>query len=105
MDRQPRNIEQLVEAQIKRWMAQQAAQNASGHDPDAATATAPAITVSREFGSRGEQLARLVAERMGFGCWDKELLSEIARSAGVPRQLLEGLDEHRRTGVERFVER
>lgn len=103
MDRQPRGIEQLVESQIRRWVLAHEKRRAGGEDEEVQTPPA-SITVSREFGAQGERLARIVAERMQFSCWDTELLSAIAKSTQAPLRLLESLDEHRRTGIEKFVE-
>jgi len=105
MDKQPRHIEQIVEQQIKRWMATDAAlREAAERAATRPAAPPPPITVSREFGAQGEQIARLVAERMGFACWDKELLTPIAASTQAPMQLLQALDERRRTAIERVVD-
>lgn len=38
------------------------------------------ITVGREFGSGGRRLAKLVAEELGFKYYDKEIITEIAKS-------------------------
>jgi cytidylate kinase len=105
VDKQPRGIEQLVESQIRLWMANQEAKKRGPSAAEGGAPTrAPPVTVSREFGALGEQLARLLAERMSFSCWDTELLSAIAQSTQAPMRLLEALDEHRRTGIEKFVE-
>lgn len=100
MDRQPRSIEQLVEDQIRRWMASHTRQVGAAPPP----VRHRVITVSREYGSQGERLARLVAERMGWTCWDQELLHEVSKSTLAPARLLETLDEHRRTSIEALAE-
>lgn len=41
------------------------------------------ITVSRELGSEGTDIAHMVAERLGYECLDRELIAAIAREAGV----------------------
>ena len=91
MDRQPRNIEAIVEQQVRRWELERQRREASK--------PRPAITVSREFGARGADLARLVAERLGWKCWDRELLHEIAQHAKASETLFETLDEHRRDAI------
>lgn len=42
-----------------------------------------AITIGRQFGSGGRELGRLIASRLGIDYYDKELLIESARLAGV----------------------
>src|SRR5262249_39944935 len=39
------------------------------------------ITIDREFGSGGPDIAKLLAERLGWKLWDQSLTSEIARLA------------------------
>lgn len=41
------------------------------------------ITIGRQFGSGGRELGRKLAERFGIEYYDKNLLMEAARSAGV----------------------
>lgn len=38
-----------------------------------------AITIEREFGCRGSEIASLVAGRLGWSLWDERLTQEIAR--------------------------
>jgi len=50
----------------------------------AASTVAPklTITISREFGSGGREIGRLVAERLGIGFYDKELIRLTAEKSG-----------------------
>lgn len=52
-----------------------------------------AITVSRQMGSRGEELALQVAERLGWQRVCRDLINQAARSAGVPQVALAEIDE------------
>ncbi len=51
------------------------------------------ITVGRTFGSGGRVLGRMLAERLGIGFYDKRLLLEAARQAGLAPELFERNDE------------
>lgn len=51
------------------------------------------VTVGRQFGSGGREFARLVADRFGIAYYDKELLLEAARHAGVDPGFFERSDE------------
>ncbi|MEA3345838.1 MAG: cytidylate kinase-like family protein [Chloroflexota bacterium] len=51
------------------------------------------ITVSRELGSKGTEIAHMVAERMGYECVDRELIADIAREAGVEEAHVSGKEE------------
>lgn len=51
------------------------------------------ITVGRQFGSGGRELARHLADAFGIRYYDKELLLEAARHAGVDAGFFERSDE------------
>ncbi len=51
------------------------------------------ITVGRQFGSGGRELARHIADRFGIGYYDKELLLEATRHAGVDEGFFARSDE------------
>ena len=51
------------------------------------------VTVGRQFGSGGRELGRKLADRMGVKYYDKELLSEAAKRAGVSEEFFEKSDE------------
>lgn len=61
----------------------------------------PVITLSRQYASGGSEIARLVAQRLGWELVDNELVDRVARLAGLPREEVEQHDE-RVTG---FMER
>jgi cytidylate kinase len=52
-----------------------------------------AITVSRQAGSGGAEIARAVGERLGWQVYDGELLIRIAEEKGLSTRLVEHLDE------------
>jgi cytidylate kinase len=51
------------------------------------------ITIEREFGSGGAQIAKLLAEQMGWKLWDQLLTTEIARMAECDRCEVERREE------------
>ncbi|MBO4955154.1 MAG: cytidylate kinase-like family protein [Muribaculaceae bacterium] len=51
------------------------------------------VTIGRSFGSGGRELGRRLAERLGAKYYDKELLSEAARAAGVGEEFFKRSDE------------
>jgi cytidylate kinase len=51
------------------------------------------ITISRELGSRGTDVAHMVAEKLGYECLDRELIADIAREAGVEEARISGKEE------------
>jgi len=51
------------------------------------------ITIEREYGCGGGDIAQLVARRLGWKLWDQSLTEEIARLARCPRAVAEGREE------------
>lgn len=52
------------------------------------------ITISREFGSGGRTIGKLLAERLGVAYYDKELVKHIAMETGFDPQYIEEHGEH-----------
>ncbi len=52
-----------------------------------------AITISRQMGSRGDELAHQVAERLNWQCVGYELINQAALAAGAPHVALAEIDE------------
>ena len=92
------NILQIVERQCRLWGLQQETQCIEAED------SFPVITVSRQFGARGEALARLIGERIGFTVWDAELVHTVAEETGASEAILKSLDEHHRKMIEDAIE-
>lgn len=63
----------------------------------------PFITISREPGSGGKPVAKLLAKQLNFDFYDKKIIEEVAKSVKQRRELLEGIDERGRTAVEDLV--
>jgi len=51
------------------------------------------ITVEREYGSGGGDIARLLADRLGWKLWDQLLTEEIARLVDCPKSIVESHEE------------
>lgn len=52
------------------------------------------ITISREFGSGGRTIGRMVAQRLGIPFYDKELVDQIAVESGFAPKFVEENGEH-----------
>jgi cytidylate kinase len=52
------------------------------------------ITISRQFGSGGRTVGRLVAEKLGIPFYDKELVDHIALESGFAPKFVEEHGEH-----------
>lgn len=51
------------------------------------------ITIEREYGCGGAEIAQLVSERLGWKLWDQKLTEEIARLANCPKAVVEEREE------------
>lgn len=58
-----------------------------------------ALTISREVGSRGDELAALVARQLGWKVISRELINAAAVAAGVPQVALAEVDELSLLGI------
>lgn len=56
------------------------------------------ITISRQFGSGGRTVGRLVADALGYPFFDKELVDQIALESGFAPKYIEENGEHSPTG-------
>ena len=55
------------------------------------------ITIERQYGSGGREVARILSERLGIPCYGRELLAVTAADNGISIEELKKLDE-KRTG-------
>ncbi len=51
------------------------------------------IAISREFGSEGHEIARIIAEDLGLKLYDRSMLDEMADNMGIKVEVLEKHDE------------
>ena len=52
------------------------------------------ITISREFGSGGRTIGKLVAEHLGIRCYDAELLQKLAAESGFDESYVKEAGEY-----------
>jgi cytidylate kinase len=90
-----RNLDELVERQVRLWEAERRAQ--------APEPRGPCIALSRLPRAGAADLGRQIAELLDYGLFDIEIVDRIARELGVQRRLVAGLDEHVSSGIERYV--
>ena len=51
------------------------------------------ITIERQYGSGGREVARILSERLGIPCYGRELLAVTAADNGISIEELKKLDE------------
>lgn len=68
-----------------------------------AVVSARVVCISRELGAGGEQIGRLVAERLGLQYVDEEVIARAAQRGGVDSSVLADT-EHRKSRLLRIVD-
>ena len=53
------------------------------------------ITIGREHGSGGHEIARALGEALGYACYDKEIVDRAAENSHFSREVLASFDEKR----------
>lgn len=73
------------------------------HEQQSLNAQMRAITISREYGSGGGEIARRVAARLGWQLVDHEMVVRIAQSLGVSESEIEQQDEYSESFASRIL--
>ena len=63
------------------------------------------ITVSREYGSRGEEITQKVAKALGYSYFDKDILADVARIANTTEDEIRQYDEKDEPGLHTFLKK
>lgn len=61
------------------------------------------ITVSREYGSRGEEITQKVASELGYSYFDKDIIANVARIANATEDEIRQFDEKDQHGLHTFL--
>lgn len=72
--------------------------------PARRAAGGPYLTISRELGSGGDAVARLVAEKLGWPLFDREIIEAIAEKTHVREELVAQFDEHVRSALDTYMQ-
>jgi cytidylate kinase len=94
------SVAQLASRQIRLWEALKESRQASPPAPK----VRPSITLSREAGVGVSRLAERLTVPLHFSIWDHQIIEFVANTVGVRRQLIESLEEHQQSAVERWVD-
>ena len=63
------------------------------------------ISIGREYGSGGHEIAMKIAEKYGLPLYDHNILDQIAKDRGLDVKVLEEYDEKKRNIVDRSTRR
>ncbi|MBD3168392.1 MAG: hypothetical protein GF307_02840 [candidate division Zixibacteria bacterium] len=95
------SLEAIVDKQIRRWELEKTRAAEEGVPlPE----IKPLITVSRQQGSRGSYLAKVLAERLDYQLFHRELIDFICKDAGCRKRLIELLDENVQPQLQLWLE-
>ena len=100
----PRSIEAIIDRQLRRWEHERQEARPPGLADDGPRLAQPIITVSRQHGSRGRDLAARLAERFQYTLLHRDVIDRISQSTGHTRRLLAALDEHSRSQLAIWVD-
>jgi cytidylate kinase len=100
----PASIEAIIDRQLRRWEHERKVARVGNAVTEPRAVTHPVITVSREHGSRGREIAAGLAERFQYTLLHRNAIERISESTGYTRRLLESLDEHARSWIQESVD-
>lgn len=52
------------------------------------------VTISREFGSGGRTIGKMVADKLGYKFYDSEIIDLVIEDTGLSREIVERYDEY-----------
>ncbi len=80
--------ERLIGKQMRRWEIDNRLRQRFEQDETECGMTTPVVTVSRQWGSGGTNIAKLVAKELDFKFYDREIIDHVAELAGAkPTQI------------------
>jgi len=84
----------LTEGKLRSWIiAQQELRQQQEQEETPTVAKLPVITISRQLGSNGTEIAKQLGHELGWDVWHNEIIDKIANDANVHRQMVALLDE------------
>jgi hypothetical protein len=95
------NVDHFVNRQILLWQEERKIAERKGIEGK--SVQQPMVCVSREYGARGAEMGRMVAEQLGFRFYSQELIHDVAQEAHVREQLVESLDERVQDSISVWV--
>ena len=102
------DIRGFVDRQIRRWnIERQALERRQEEVADTAVRPPdlrPVLTLSRQHGSRGRELAKVLSHELKLGAFDRQVIEFISRDGGVKSSVVKALDEQERSNLEVWVE-
>lgn len=88
-----REQDELVGKQMRCWELSKQLRQRFQRDEQEHRSAPCVLTVSRQWGSGGTNIASLVAQELGFELYDKEILNQVAERLGAEPKHIEQHDE------------
>ncbi len=88
-----RLTDKLIQRQINHWNGLRRYLREADDAPAGAAPPGPVITVSRQAGSGGRELAHALCDRLGLQLHDRSLVEDVVRRRKLPADLVARLDE------------
>lgn len=98
------SIEALIDRQLTRRQVFDRAPKTQASQSEEKPPLLRVITVSRETGSGGRELATRLAKRLGFELIDRQIVDKLSLDTGARERLVASLDERTRSAVGLWVE-
>ena len=91
-----KRVAQMIDEQVHKWKLN----HPECDNLQAEGNPLPVITISREYGAQGKEVAAMLQELIGFKVWDKEILNVISERLQSSSEVMEKLDEQRQNAIE-----
>lgn len=98
------NLESIIDRQVKKWEIDKKRREEEQKAQAKEILPGPVITISRERGSQGTQIAKLLAERLDHQMIHRQMIDYIVKESGARRKVIESLDEKVRSELDLWVE-
>lgn len=105
----PTGIHRIIDHQMRKWEFEASARRESSREslresPVKSPVVYPGITIARQIGAGGGDIARGIASALGRPLCDREILETIAGEGRIRSQILELLDERDRSALQIWIE-
>jgi CMP/dCMP kinase len=88
------SVEAIIDRQLRRWEMEKSMQAADLTSTHLKERHQPVITISRQRGSGGALIGRMLAQRFNYAVLDRDVIDRMVQSTGYKRRIIESLDEH-----------
>lgn len=96
-------IDAIIDRQLRRWELERSLRHDA--DPESSGgALQPLLTISRQSGTHGDEIAASLAERFRYTLLNRDVIDRMCRSTGYTRRLVEALDEHARSQITHWID-